>query len=77
MNQNEWRRFYSTLRQQMRLGWSINTFSMDFGISVRVAIPDASRRHWFWSNGFRARLWDLALTLYGLPPEEKLQDWYC
>ena len=77
MNQNEWRRFYSTLRQQMRLGWSINTFGMDFSISLCIAIPNEVRRHALGATGFQARLWDLALTLYGLPPEEKLEDWYC
>ena len=76
MNKKEWYAFYSALRQQMRLGWSINTFSMDISISFCLAVQCEARRFELWEGGLQRRLWDLALTLYGLPPEEKLLDWY-
>jgi len=76
MNRKEWYAFYSALRQQMRLGWSINTFGMDFHISLCIAIPSETRRYALWAKGFQASLFDFAFTLYGRPPEEKTQDWY-
>lgn len=77
MNKREWRIFYAVLRGVSYPGSSIATFDMDFSTAWCVAIPDESRRFYFWVNGFEVRLWYFALTLYGTPTARKLCDYYC
>ncbi len=76
MNKQEWKKFYSMLRYQAGLGSSIATFSMDFSMAWRRAIPDEARQVHLWATGFETKLWYFALTLYGSPFGWKLRDRY-
>ena len=64
MNKKEWHKFYGHLRAFNRLGGGINMFGSDFNTALFFAVPDEMRRYVMWATGLKAKLFDLALSLY-------------